>query len=468
MEELPNLKELSDEAKDALIVAMWEELRKLRLALVKKPKKTAKNSSLPPAKGFKAQVKSKEKPSEGKRSGSIGREGGGRPLSENPDQIITASVKSCTGCGTEIESSLQQLMQRYDCLVQRTPRRPRRDCIRKIDLPPIQPIVTRVERYGCTCPNCGEQQIAAVPVGMEPGSPFGSRIAALVTTLRYGHGISYSRMQKLMGEVFGLEISEGAIANLLLRVKDQLQSEVSGIIQRLRSSRLVCSDETSARVNGKNQWEWVFQNDQVCFHVIRPSRGSDVIREVMEDHRPQVWVSDLFSAQKKHPADQWQVCLAHQLRDCQYGIDAGDEIFAPVIKRILLKAVVLRRRWLELAPTTQYQYRCRLKRDLVKALAKIPTHADGLRLQKRYGDLRENLFLFLEDTTIPPTNNASEQALRWSVIFRKVTNGFRSDWGRDLFAHVRSIVNTGKRQGLSAFEAILVALNPLESLFPVG
>jgi transposase len=385
MEKLPNLKELSDEAKDALIVAMWEELQKLRLALVKKPKKTAKNSSLPPAQGFKAQVKSQEKPSEGKRSGSIGREGGGRPLSENPDQIITAEVKSCTGCGTEIDSSLQQLMQRYD----------------KIELPPIQPIVTRVERYGCTCPNCGEQQIATVPVEMKPGSPYGNRIAALVTTLRYGHGISYSRMQELMGEVFGLEISEGAIANLLLRVRDQLQSEVSGIVQRLRSSRLVCSDETSARVDGKNQWEWVFQNDQVCFHVIR---------EVMEKHRPQVWVSDLFSAQKKHPADEWQVCLAHQLRDCQYGIDAGDEIFSPIIKRILLKAVVLRRRWLELAPTTQYQYRCRLKRGLAKALAKIPTQADGLRLQKRYGDLGENLFLFLEDRGL--SSNCTENHVK--------------------------------------------------------
>jgi transposase len=68
--------------------------------------------------------------------------------------------------------------------------------------------------------------------------------------------------------------------------------------------------------------------------------------------------------------------------------------------------------------------------------------------------------LFLDDSTIPATNNASEQALRWSVIFRKVTNGFRSDWGRDLFAAVRSIVNAGKRHGLSSFEAILAALNP--------
>jgi transposase len=451
MKELPNIKQLDTEAKDALIVALWEEVKKLR-QLVKKPKKTSKNSSLPPAKGFKAQVKSKDKASEVKRAGSIGREGGGRPLSEHPDQIITAKINSCQGCGTNLSSSLQQLIQRYE----------------KIDIPPIQPVVTRVERYSCTCPECGQQQTAPVPVGMEPGSPFGPRIGALVTTMRYGHGISYNRMQQMLGEVFGLEISEGAIANLLLRVKEQLQSSVDGIVQRLRSSRLICSDETSARVNGKNQWEWVFQNDQVCLHVIRPSRGGDVIREVMAEHRPQIWVSDLFSAQKTHPAEDWQVCLAHQLRDCQYGIDAGDEIFAPIMKRILLRAFVLHRRWPELAAATQYQYRLRLRRELSQALALSPLQSDGVRLQNRYRDLREHLFLFLEDSTIPPTNNSSEQALRWSVIFRKVTNGFRSDWGRDLFAAVRSIINTGKRQGLSAFESILTALNPLESLFPLS
>jgi transposase len=452
MEELPDIKQLDAEAKDALIIVLWEEVQKLRIQLVKKPKKTSKNSSLPPAKGFKAQVKSQDKASKVKRAGSIGREGGGRPLSEDPEQSITAKINSCQGCGTNLSSSLQQLIQRYD----------------KIDIPPIQPVVTRVERYGCTCPECGQAQIAPVPVGMEPGSPFGSRIAALVTTMRYGHGISYSRMEQILGEVFGLEISEGAIANLLLRVKEQLQSSVDGIVQKLRSSRLVCSDETSARVNGKNQWEWVFQNDQVCLHVIRPSRGGEVIREVMAEHRPQIWVSDLFSAQKTHPAEDWQVCLAHQLRDCQYGMDAGDEIFSPLMKRILLRAFVMHRRWSDLAASTQYQYRLKLRGDLSLALALSPTQDDGIRLQNRYRDLREHLFLFLEDSTIPPTNNSSEQALRWSVIFRKVTNGFRSDWGRDLFAAVRSIVNTGKRQGLSAFEAILVALNPLESLFPLS
>ncbi len=449
MTELPDLKQLTDEAKDALILALWEELQKLQQ---KRPQKTSKNSSLPPAKGFKAAVKGEANDGEKTRVESLGRAGGGRALSEHPDEIIEASIKSCQACGAEIAKSAQQLMARYD----------------KIDLPPITPTVVRVERYGCDCPQCGVPQIAAVPVGMEPGSPFGHRIAALVTTMRYSHGISYGRMQQMLGEVFGLELSQGAIANLLARVKGQLQSEVDGILAAIRSSRLVGSDETSARVNGKNQWEWVFQNEQVCFHIIRPSRGSDVITEVMADYRPQVWVSDLFSAQKTHPAASWQVCLAHQLRDCQYGIDAGDDIFSTRMKRLLLRSFVLQKRWVDLAQSTRYQYRCRLYRDLKEVLALSPTQADGIRLQTRYRALQENLFRFLDDPTIPPTNNASEQALRWSVIFRKVTNGFRSDWGRDLFAAVRSIVNTGRRQGLSAFESILTALNPLESLFPLS
>jgi len=452
MKELPDLKQLTEEAKDGLIVELWEELQKIRQQVGKSPKKTSRNSSLPPAQGFKADIKSKEQGNNEQRVGSIGREGGGRELSESPDQIIKATVKSCIGCGEEILESMQTLMERYD----------------KIDIPPIKPIVTRVERYGCKCERCGQQQIADIPVGMETGSPFGNRIAALVTTMRYSHGISYRRMQQMLGEVFGLEISEGGIANILTRVKGQLESEVENIHQALKSSRLVCSDETSARVNGKNQWEWVFQNEQVCFHIIRPSRGGDVIAEVMGEHQPEVWVSDLFSAQKTNPATAWQVCLAHQLRDCQYGIDAGDEIFSGRMKKLLLRSFVLYRRWADLAESTRYQYRCRLYRDLEAVLALLPTQKDGVRLQKRYLELRENLFLFLDDPTIPPTNNASEQALRWSVIFRKITNGFRSIWGRDLFAMIRSIVNTGYRHGLSAFESILAALNPLEALFSLS
>jgi transposase len=241
MTELPDLKALNHKAKDALIEELWSEVQALREATKPKPKKTSQNSSLPPAKGFK--------PNQGKKSQKQGNQDasetphheGGRSLSETPDQIIKAEVKSCADCGALIAPTLQQLLQRYD----------------KIDIPPIRPVVTRVERYGCRCPECGMAQIAVVPAELEQGSPFSPRIGALVTTLRYGHAISYKRLQQLLSEVFGLGISQGGISNLLSQVKQQLQAPVAEILKRLQQSDWVGSDETSARVNGQNQWEWL-------------------------------------------------------------------------------------------------------------------------------------------------------------------------------------------------------------------
>lgn len=456
MEKLPDLKQLSNEAKEALIVELWQEIQKLTAALATTgeakpntvPTKTSKNSSTPPSKGFKANIKPSK--IEGvKRAGSVGRAGGGRELHPEPDQTIIAQLKNCPQCGEKVTTAAQKLQSVYE----------------KIELPPIRPIITRIERYGGQCACCHTEYVAPVPLGMEPGSPFGSSIQSLVTYLRYTHAISYERLSSILASVFGLKISEGAIANLLEKVKTSLDDQVTQILHRLRGAKLICSDETSARVNGQNQWEWVFQNQDVCLHVIRPSRGTGVINEVLGEHRPDIWVSDLFSAQKNHPAPQWQVCLAHQLRDCQYAIDAGDRIFAPGMKRLLLRAFIIHRRRERIDDTRLKRYRENLQERLTRILSLTPHHRDGIRLRKRYGGLIDNLFLFLEDATIPPTNNSSEQAIRMSVIFRRVTNGFRSEWGRDLFAAVRSVVNTGKRQGLTAYQSIQQALSADRSLF---
>jgi transposase len=77
-----------------------------------------------------------------------------------------------------------------------------------------------------------------------------------------------------------------------------------------------------------------------------------VVTDVLDGHRPAIWVSDLYSAQQGH-ADLWQVCLAHQLRDCKFAIEAGDAIFAPRMKALLLRAVVLARRRTGLTESTR-------------------------------------------------------------------------------------------------------------------
>ena len=110
---------------------------------------------------------------------------------------------------------------------------------------------------------------------------------------------------RLFLHLFALQISEGALDAMFRRAKPRLDDEVAAILARLRRARVIGSDETTVRVGGRTHWNWVFQNDEVVIHVIRPTRGRAVVDEVLGGHRPQIWVSDLYGAQRGH-GDTWQ------------------------------------------------------------------------------------------------------------------------------------------------------------------
>jgi transposase len=449
----PDLDALSREDMKSLILALYEQVQVLtaRVAELEAqlggPPKNSGNSSLPPSKDFKANTpkggKERKKP-KGPRRGSLGRKGKNRPLATNPDKIVRVMAKACGQCGVTLSEADQSLHHVYD----------------KVDIPPVKPVVTRVEIYHGDCPGCSHATApAAVPEGMEEGSPFSLNIVAMALYLRFIHAISYERLVRLFHDLFGFVISEGGLNAMLQRAKPCFDRQVAAILTRLRKSRVIYSDETSVRIDGINCWNWVFQNDDIVLHVIRRSRGRVVVEDVLDGHRPALWVSDLYAAQQGH-ADAWQVCLAHQLRDCRYAIDAGDAIFAPRMKRLVLRAFVIAKRRKHLAESTRRSYLSRLNRDLDAIMALPVRHKDGRRLRKRYRKHRGSLFTFLEHPEIAPDNNGSERALRPTATYRKVTGGFRSNWGADLYAAVRSAVGTAAKQGIHAFDAIRNALQP--------
>jgi len=147
-------------------------------------------------------------------------------------------------------------------------------------------------------------------------------------------------------------------------------------------------------------------------------------------------------------------------------IDAGDSVFAPRMKALLLRAVVIARRRHDLAQTTRREYRRRLDHDLNAIMVLAPENPHGQRLRKRYGKVRGDLFTFLIHPEVPPDNNSSERELRPTATYRKVTGGFRSDWGTDLFAAVCSVVGTAGRTGVDAYAAILNTLRGQAILAP--
>src|SRR3954452_24580754 len=443
----PDLSRLTEAEKDALILALWARVAELE-ARLDAPPKTPGNSSLPPSKGHKANRPERTR-QPGPRQGSLGREGGGRSLAEGPDQRVVAKAAACAHCRAALGEADQRLHARYD----------------RIDLPPVRPVVTRVERYRGRCPCCGGTTLAPVPEGLEEGSPFGPSVLALALYLRFTHAISYRRLTRVFLHLFALRISEGALDEMFRRAKRRFDDETAVILARLRRARVVCSAETAVRVGGRTHWNWVFRNEQVVIHVIRPTRGRVVVEELLGGHRPRVWVSDLFGAQRGH-ADAWQVCLAHQLRDLRYAIEAGDAVFAPRLRALLLRAVVLARRRHALKASTRLEYRRRLERELDRALALRPSHPRGQRLRKRYLAVRDSLLTFLEHPDAPPDDNGSERDLRPMVVYRKVTGGFRSAWGPDLCAALESVVGTAARHGMDAYHAIHAVLSGRTVLAP--
>jgi transposase len=134
-------------------------------------------------------------------------------------------------------------------------------------------------------------------------------------------------------------------------------------------------------------------------------------------------------------------------------------VFAPAFKRFLQKACAIGRRREALADATIKAYARDLARELDRLLALKATQTDGRHLQaSMFVDARDKLLVFLTRRDVEPTNNVSERALRPSVIFRKVTNGFRSGWGAKAYADLCSIVATGRLNGRSPLTAIRTAL----------
>lgn len=444
-----DLTRLSEAEKDALILALLPLVGQLeaaqqriaaleaRVEELSRPPKTPGNSSLPPSRGRKQDRSPPGDAKPARRS----RPGVGRALHPDPDRTVDALLTACPGCRAAFPAASQSPQQIYD----------------RIELPPIQPDVTRVRLFGGRCSCCGERATAAAPAGLEPGSPFGRSVEALVVYLHYAHAIGLERLAALMGEVFALCLSEGAISNMLARARAPLLGAAAVITETVTVSAVVCCDETSARVQGRTWWEWVFVGTLAVLHVIRPSRGKAVVQALFGAIRPEVWVSDMLGSQRGHGQD-WQVCLAHLLRDARYAVECGDTTFSAALRHLLLRAIAIGRRRETLKDTTLTQYRADLDRRLDRIMALSPAAKPGQKLHKRIGRCRAHLFVFVTRRDVPPTNNISERHLRPSVVFRKVTNGFRSDWGAETYAAFRSVVSTARANAVPVLAALRAAL----------
>jgi transposase len=403
-----------------------------------KPPTNSQNSSQPPSRDQKSnQPKDKRKRRHGPPKGHEKHE---RQFVAQADQVVILRTQTCPTCQIDLSAQTGQLVK-----------------VNQItELPKTQSQVIEVRQYEVTCPDCHKKHVVQPPAGLEMERTFGARLEATVVYYRHEQHMSYERTQKALLNLYGVEISQGGIDGIMQRVEKQALACIPKIEATVRHSPVIYSDETGSRVDGNNWWEWVFCTTKAVLHVIRFNRSVDVIRDVMGKVQAEVWVSDCYLAQLKSPAERRQLCLAHQLRNLQAVFDAYPNLRWPGAMQVLFRyAIHLHHQRSQLSSEQFSEQVARIERHCDRLLQRSLAPPDAVRLLlHRYQKYRQHLFVFLYRTDVEPTNNVAERALRPSVIHRKVTGCFRSEWGAKAYAALASVIDTAELAGVHAFDSI--------------
>src|SRR5918997_68477 len=387
-------------AREAAIERRDEKIRELEeeLSQFRRPAKTPENSSVPPSRGRKANRVEGRRRKLGPKRGHVG---ASRVRSE-PDVVVACRPRVCGGCGQEL-------------------------------------------------PQGGGRRTGRNQV-----------IEALLSYFHERHHVGYERLVEVCRDVFGLAISQGGVENALHRWGERARPTYAAIREQLRGSPVINSDETSARVAGRNHWQWVFQTPEASYHIIVPGRGGEVIDAFLAGAEPAVWGSDLWAPQVLIAAGEHQICLSHQERDLTFAVEADTgeaRLWAIELRHVFGRAIRLHHERTQVTSETFARRRLLIENatDRLVFDRYVAPKTEAARLQKRYRLHRDSLYVFLHRDDVEPTNNSSQRDLRPAVIHRKVIGGFRSAWGAEASAIRSSILTTARKQGqnlLHAFRAV--------------
>jgi transposase len=282
----------------ATVKLLEARVAELEAALARRqpPPASSRNSSLPPSRNPKANLPGRRRQ---KLGAKVGHERAVRELVDDPDQIIEATVSHCRQCQADLRGVAPRAVVRRQVT----------------EVPEIRPVVMETRQHEVVCPHCQSVQRGVLPDGLEAGRQWGPRLEATVVYLKHQQHLSYERVTTVLDDLFGVQLSEGGVNCILRRAGEAAGPPAAEIKQAVTHSRVIGSDETSARVGGKNWWQWVFTSAAGTYHTIEPTRSAQVIKQVMGEQEADCWVSDCYGPQLQASARGRQVCLAHQLRD---------------------------------------------------------------------------------------------------------------------------------------------------------
>jgi len=347
------------------------------------------------------------------------------------------------------------------------------------ELPKVEPIVDEYRLHRLLCPGCGKTTCASLPAGVPTGR-FGPYLQAVLTVFAGAYRLSKRQIQQLSADLFGLTISLGMISKLERRGAEVLEAPYNELAVSVHSAQAANIDETSWRQALMKAWLWVTVTRHATVFTIARHRSGEVAGALLGSEPNQVVGSDRFSAYAWIAARWRQICWAHLRRDFQAMIDRGGD-GKPIGEKLLKLSHRLFHNWHRVRDGTLDwarfgQRMVRLRREVRQTLEEgskcgcAKASATCLEILK----VEEGLWTFARVKGIEPTNNAAERALRFAVIWRRISGGTDSERGSRFVERTLSVVATCRQQGRNVLDYLTSCFEaehqgqPIPSLLPIS
>jgi transposase len=449
---------------EELIASLKREIAALRAEnaeLRRQLGQDSSNSSRPPSSDGlkkKPRIAGSLRGRSGKKSGGQkGHKGGTLRQVADPDHIVRHEANACCHCCSRLTPKSAIGIEKRQVF----------------DLPERPLVITEHRALIYRCAHCRVETKAAFPEGVVSPTQYGERIRAAAVYLNVQQLIPEDRTAQALSDLFGAPlICPASIVAWVRKKGEDLQQVYARIGERVAKVKVRHLDETGFRIAGKLQWLHTTSSLAFTFYRASEKRGA-----VPENLQGGVIVHDHFAPYHRLGTVDHAICNAHILRELKSLIEFDKEPWAEAMRNILLQAnlAVNKARAagaMALVPNERAAFVARYWAAIRRGLAfhrKLPKlekqgnsrgrtkQRPGHNLLDRLKAFKTETLRFLTDFSVPFTNNLAEQDLRMMKVKMKISGGFRTLDGAQIFARLRSVVSTARKQRYNILQILAAA-----------
>jgi len=312
------------------------------------------------------------------------------------------------------------------------------------EIPPdIQPEAVNITRDICQCNTCHLKFLARDNQTPLQGR-FGINLMVLIIFLKFIVRGVLRKTTSFLEASFALKLAPASVQAIIERVAKAGEADYTALKSKIKAAKLLYIDETSFRVLGKNWWVWAFRSDTDLLLVIRNSRGNNVLEEILGKEYAGIVVCDCWRAYDFLCNATLQRCWAHLLRKSKELESVAGRHFHKKLSSLFEQITTFNSK--ERTDESRQRKYKQMTAKLQKIIDYYSRYDECESTAKYIGFHIESWFTCIKIAGVLPTNNYAEQAIRETVLVRKIIGAFRSVKGTKTYETLASLIASWQYQ----------------------